>query len=210
MNKKCSKCLEFKELIGFYKDLQKIDGLTSSCRDCLKKQRKLRLDEPGQKDKFREINRNSQSKRRKNPEVKLAEKEYRNERYKSDETYRIKCIQAASLWRTNKRKIDPSVRAIDNAKRRLNAFFKENGRKFSRGFGCDRKTLKTYIETRFKPGMSWENYGDWHIDHVYPLSIAIKETKESFIKACHYTNLQPLWASENMKKGNKLPINNNL
>ena len=210
MDKKCSKCLEFKVLIEYYKDLQKADGLTSSCRDCLKKQEKTRLAEPGQKDRRREISRNSQLKRRKNPEVKLAEKEYRNERYKSDDTYRAKCIRSASLWRTNKRKIDPSVRAIDNARRRLNAFFKENGRKFSRGLGCDRKILKDYIEARFKPGMTWDNYGDWHIDHMYPLSVAVKETEERFIKACHYTNLQPLWANENIKKGNKLPINNNL
>ena len=50
--------------------------------------------------------------------------------------------------------------------------------------------------------MSWENMGKWHIDHIIPLSTAI--TEEDVIRLCHYTNLQPLWAEDNLKKSNKL------
>jgi hypothetical protein len=54
--------------------------------------------------------------------------------------------------------------------------------------------------------MTWDNYGrgGWHIDHIIPSSSAIDI--ESLIKLQHYTNLQPLWAIDNMKKGSKLPF----
>ena len=69
--------------------------------------------------------------------------------------------------------------------------------------GCSIPELKIHLEKQFKNGMNWDNYGKWHIDHIIPLSkfdlFNIKEQK----KACYYTNLQPLWAKDNLKKGNK-------
>jgi len=70
--------------------------------------------------------------------------------------------------------------------------------------GCNPKELKEHIEKQFKTGMSWDNHGffGWHIDHIIPLSSA--KTEEDVYKLCHYTNLQPLWGEENLKKGTKL------
>jgi 5-methylcytosine-specific restriction endonuclease McrA len=51
--------------------------------------------------------------------------------------------------------------------------------------------------------MTWDNYGEWEIDHIVPISSG--KTEEDVIKLCHYKNLQPLWKEDNRKKGNKLP-----
>jgi hypothetical protein len=49
--------------------------------------------------------------------------------------------------------------------------------------------------------MSWDNYGEWHVDHM--MSLAMAKSKHEAEKLCHYTNLQPLWAKDNLKKGTK-------
>lgn len=69
--------------------------------------------------------------------------------------------------------------------------------------GCSPEFLKEYLEKQFTEGMSWELMGHHiHIDHITPLSSA--STEEELYKLCHYTNLQPLWAQENLSKGNKI------
>ena len=68
--------------------------------------------------------------------------------------------------------------------------------------GCSPEFLKEHLQSKFKDGMNWDNYGSWHIDHIIPLSSA--KTTEEFNTLCHYTNLQPLWASENLSKGKKM------
>jgi hypothetical protein len=72
--------------------------------------------------------------------------------------------------------------------------------------GCSVEEFRNHIENKFQSGMSWENYGyyGWHIDHIIPLSSA--KTEKEIYELCHYTNLQPLWAKENLKKSNKLII----
>ena len=72
--------------------------------------------------------------------------------------------------------------------------------------GCDIETFKNHIEKTFEEGMNWENYGEWHIDHIIP--IKYKEDGkvadlEEVIKRLHYTNTQSLWASDNIAKGNR-------
>ena len=63
--------------------------------------------------------------------------------------------------------------------------------------------LKEYLEKQFEKGMSWKNYGEWHIDHIKPCAsfslINEEEQKECF----HYTNLRPLWAEENLSRPKK-------
>lgn len=66
--------------------------------------------------------------------------------------------------------------------------------------GCSVAELKDYLESNFHVGMSWDNYGRWHIDHIRPCS-SFDLTQEKEQKLCfHYSNLQPLWATDNLKK----------
>lgn len=61
--------------------------------------------------------------------------------------------------------------------------------------------LKTHIENQFIDGMSWNNWGDWHIDHIRPVSSFDKTEKPYIVNALD--NLQPLWWKDNLEKGKK-------
>ena len=72
--------------------------------------------------------------------------------------------------------------------------------------GCTPKTLRLIVESKFEPGMTWDNYGsEWHVDHIIPLSAYDLTDPEQQRQAFHYTNLQPLWAHENLAKGDEVP-----
>ena len=71
--------------------------------------------------------------------------------------------------------------------------------------GCTIDELKFYLERQFQDGMTWENWSrdGWHIDHKIPLAFFDLTDREQLLKAVHYTNLQPLWAVENLKKNKR-------
>jgi hypothetical protein len=103
------------------------------------------------------------------------------------------------------RKQSPQYRLACNLRSRLNTAL---GRKTKLGsavrdLGCSIAFLKQHLEFQFHKGMTWENYGQWHIDHKRPLASFDLTNCEQFLEACHYTNLQPLWAVENLSKGTK-------
>ena len=69
--------------------------------------------------------------------------------------------------------------------------------------GCDYEAFTSHIESQFKDGMSWNNRDGWHIDHIIPLASA--QTESEILRLNHFSNLQPLWAEENLKKRDSLP-----
>jgi len=105
-----------------------------------------------------------------------------------------------------RRKTDLLFKLKGSMGNRLRSFIKQKGyHKNKRTFqtiGCTPKELKLFLEEKFKKGMSWENHGEWHIDHIIPLASAKNE--EEIYKLNHYTNLQPLWKEENLSKGDKI------
>ena len=69
--------------------------------------------------------------------------------------------------------------------------------------GCTIRYLRSHLESQFKPGMTWANYGAWHIDHIRPCASFNLLDAQQQSECFHWSNLQPLWASENCSKGSK-------
>ena len=174
--KVCAKCNTNKSLDEFYNDKKSVNGKQSYCKECVKAyQLKHR-------DKIYESNRKYHSSNK--DRLRRYAREYVKERRNND-----------NLFRT-----------INNLRSRTRIAFKSKkwnkNTKTQEMLGADYKTVMKHIELRFKDGMSWDNQGEWHIDHIIPLASANNE--EELIRLCHYTNLQPLWAEENRFKGDKI------
>jgi hypothetical protein len=111
-------------------------------------------------------------------------------------------------YEKNRKKIDPKFKLIKTLRSRLKSALKRKN--IEKGFstmeltGCELPFLKGYLEAKFTEGMTWENHGDWHLDHIIPCCSFNLENEEEQKKCFHYTNLQPLWAKDNLSKGGKI------
>lgn len=115
---------------------------------------------------------------------------------------------AARKLREARRKDDVNHRLAGNLRKRLGRAIRIGSKSGSavRDLGCSIEELKRYLESRFQPGMTWENWSlrGWHIDHVMPLSSFDLGDREQFLAAAHHTNLQPMWAIENIAKSGRV------
>lgn len=113
---------------------------------------------------------------------------------------------------TRTREQDLSAKIARNLRSRLSIAVSNNQKVGSavRDLGCSIEDFKKYIESKWQQGMSWDNYSytGWHMDHINPLDSFDLMDPEQFKKACHYTNIQPLWSDRNFKKSNKLNVLN--
>jgi hypothetical protein len=216
--KVCKKCLIEKSLDEFYLEKRNLDGLMGSCKDCYNlTQKKWRLNNV--KDvllrdkKYREKNNeNIIINNRKHYLNNVDKINERNRNWRKNNPQRSK--EFSKNWKENNiEKIKlyqqiPEIKISHNMRCRIKQFLKNNNvSKKNKTFeivGCHPEFLKEHLEKQFKEGMSWENYGlyGWHIDHIIPLSSS--KTEEEIYQLSHYTNLQPLWAEDNLKKGNKI------
>lgn len=206
MLKTCKKCNKEKLLIEFVKRTDSLDGYRHTCKHCDNiykrtkyckdkeriRRRNYRKNNP-EKNKLYEqhyrnknrdnINKNAQ-KWRQAPKNKQTVRKYINERYKTDIEYKLKV----------------------RLRQRLHRIMKSKGIKLKpeKEIGCTLSQLKTYLEQQFVEGMNWDNYGEWHIDHIKPIASFDLTNNEEFKLCCHFTNLQPMWALDNIKKGDKV------
>ena len=107
--------------------------------------------------------------------------------------------------RQSKNRENTLFRLSSNYRNRTSSAFRlggyQKGTKTEKMLGINFNSLKKYIENQFTEGMSWNNYGKWHIDHIVPVSSA--NTEEELKLLCHHKNLQPLWAFDNISKNGK-------
>ena len=135
--------------------------------------------------------------------IKEYHKEYYKEYYHANkEHYK----EYNKEYQKERRKLDPLFKMTGNLRTRTWSVFKNKGytknSKTQEMLGVNWEVCKAHIERQFTKGMTWDNYGDWHIDHIIPLSSA--NTEDRLKKLCHYSNLQPLWAVDNLIKSAKI------
>ena len=139
---------------------------------------------------------------------------------KTEHYKKLKAAQDKKYFKKNKEKIykhineryhsDPQYKLRVNLRTRLGTFLRQKNVRKSisalKLLGADIDFVKKYLENQFEPGMTWDNWSlhGWHIDHIRPLSKFDLTKIEEQKKAFHYTNLQPLWAKDNLKKGDKI------
>lgn len=133
---------------------------------------------------------------------------YRLEEHNRNKSYyeeNKETIRANKRAYSKKRKaVDPLFKLKENLRTRLVKAVNRGQKSGSavRDLGCSIEEFKTYLESKFQPGMTWDNWArdGWHVDHIVPLCKFDLTSKIELEKACHYTNLQPLWASQNLAK----------
>jgi len=113
-----------------------------------------------------------------------------------------------NFQKRNRRKTDIQYKLTEILRCRLSDALKNNYKSGSaiKDLGCTVDKLKLHLESKFKLGMTWDNHGvhGWHIDHIKPLSSFDLTDRNQLLQACHYTNLQPLWAKDNIAKKDKI------
>ena len=209
-NKKCSKCKVEKQISEFKKDKTKLDGLYSSCNQCVKIYNNSRLftKELNKKNKICSTCKNNKS---------ISEFYSCKRRIDGYDGICKSCVHSHkqlphiknkfNTYMRDKRKNEPHYKISNALRCRIRAAL--NGIKKSKSteklIGCTIEYLKVYLENQFKEGMTWQNHGTdgWHIDHVRPCKSFDLSDPEQQKQCFHYTNLQPLWWWENLEKGGK-------
>ena len=107
-------------------------------------------------------------------------------------------------WKNKKYKEDPFYKMMDRMRTRVKNGITNKWDYTLKILGCENwETFINHIEKQFTDGMTWDNQGEWHYDHYYPVSLI--QTEEDLYIFNHYTNFQPLWAKDNLSKKDKVP-----
>jgi hypothetical protein len=172
--KKCSKCKEVKHSSAYYVQQRESKQLTSRCKPCYKASYK-----------------HTESARNKSKEYYQKNKELIS---KNNASYILNKIEKDPIFKLKNLLKAKVSRAVKHQSR----FPKE----WHNILGCTIVEFRRYISEGMKEGMTLENHGEWHLDHIIPLKTA--STEDEVIKLFHYTNYQTLWADDNWVKSTKL------
>lgn len=228
--KTCSKCGQTKSLDSFYTHPNCKMGVSSICKSCHGKSSR-RWQQANREKCVAATRRCCQ----KNPEKyaalqrrwrKANKEKYSETRLRWRQTNREKLAASSRLWRQEnpgkcaassrqwqqtKLASDPIFCLIANCRRRVGLALqgKSKSAKTLELIGCSVEHLRLWLTQQFQPGMTWENYGlkGWHVDHIKPCK-KFDLTDPAQQRQCfNFTNLQPLWAEKNLRKGAKWPAN---
>ena len=198
-SKICSKCGIVKLKSAFYANKRTKSGVCSECKQC-----KLR-----NKRRYLAGNGKEVIARYKKVYVQSSHGKEMIARYRKKYSQSTEGKAKLSTYRTNKYANDPQFRMKQLLRVRLHSALKRsvNGRVATKCgptlglLGCSMDFFMKYIQAQFTAGMTWERYGEFHIDHIRPCASFDLTSKEQQKICFHWTNLQPLWAVDNLKKG---------
>ena len=132
---------------------------------------------------------------------------FKDEEERSEHINRLRRIRYHK--QTNKEKIPDRIRTLIRNSFKHKTLKRKKDTKTVFLLGCSIEEFIKHIESYFKKGMTWSNYGnrenEWNLDHIIPVSSFDLDKKSEQLKAFNYKNYQPMWAKENFKKGNRLP-----
>jgi hypothetical protein len=229
VEKRCSgPCGQVKRLEDFYEDKRHTNGRRSYCKDCVcERQKVYRGNNREEREAYNKAYHKNNKEaviatqkvwRENNKEEIAANRRVYQRKHKEKltayqkvyrEQHRERLALAAVERAKRRRKIDPIYKIRLNLRNRLQKLLKGKPRHVSSMnlAGCTREELMLHLQKQFKLGMSWNNYGPvWHVDHLKPC-VKFDLTDPEQQKACfHYTNLQPLFGPENIKKGARYEV----
>lgn len=191
--KKCKKCNQEKQLTEFCNKRQEKDGKHIYCKLCLNKE-------------FKQYYQSERKKSNYYKKYREEHKEYFNE-YCNNHYHTKKELYRE--WERNRLKTDSTFRIKKSVMALLNFHLKKNNEYKNKHtveyLGCSVDEYRKYLENKFTPEMTWDNYGEyWEIDHIKPISSFNLNNPEELTKCFHYTNTQPLYWKDNLEKSNKI------
>ena len=221
--KQCSKCMKFLSLCMFYKRGDGKQSLRSHCKICLRNSDNKKKSDKKYYDSHRDKILEQKKEYSQRLDVKKHRKQYMkywaSENKSWIDAYNFNNREYINQRDRNRYHNDVNFKLRKRLRGRLwdiltNDYINPGSKGGSavRDLGCSIKYFKKYLENQFYPHpktgeiMTWKNWGvhGWHIDHIIPLSAFNLTDKDQFQKAVHYTNLQPLWAEENLAKNDRI------
>lgn len=195
--KKCPSCNEIKSYDDFGRNKKNFNGIAATCKICKSVRDKEYREDPKYRDK------NLRRKKDYYEKTKHTERHLENQkRSRENRDYKEEYKKIVS---DEFRKFKQRIRQLTNVHFKKRKDWVKKDTKTMELLGTDYFVAKDFISRQFLKGMTWENHGKvWHIDHVIPLDASNKDP-EILKRLCYYENLSPMWSTENLSKGYKIP-----
>lgn len=202
--KLCNKCEIKKDYSEFYKERNGKNGVRSICKSCdIKRRVGFRKNNLNQERKTARLRYDKDESKIARLKIKEKNSQYFAEAQKKHYYKNIEYSREKHRIYDKERRSNDSIfklrRSLSNRINRIinNQGFKKRSKTESM-LGCSWEEFKQYLESKFQPGMTWDNYGEWEIDHIIPCCSAINEQELLILQI--YTNLQPLWKVDHVIK----------
>lgn len=209
--KECTECGKVKPLDKYYKHKGGQHGVRGACKLCISSRNKKHYDTNKntiiEKQTIYKTNNKEKIKLQRKAHYECNKDHIKSQKKEYYENNKKSIIAKRLIYVNNRRSEDTGYRILGNLRSRLRHALNGINKSCTTKqlLGCTTKELRKHLESQFTDGMSWDNYGyyGWHIDHITPCASFDMSDPEQQRQCFHYTNLQPLWAEDNLRKSDK-------